>query len=209
MAARRALTFLEQQPQVDPARLGVYGHSMGGKVAMLFATIYPDYVDKLIIADIGPKYYAPHHQTILAALNAIDFSKKPSRGEVDNILSSYISDFGTKQFLLKNVYWETPDQLNFRFNLPVFNLKISEIGLALPIKSQYFKATLFLRGSKSDYILDEDFDTILHHFPKAKIHTISEAGHWLHVENPSAFYYEIKQLNLFRIPVLVEILIIH
>jgi pimeloyl-ACP methyl ester carboxylesterase len=169
------------------------GHSMGGKVAMLFATIYPDYVDKLIIADIGPKYYAPHHQAILAALNAIDFSKKPSRGEVDNILSSYISDFGTKQFLLKNVYWETPDQLNFRFNLPVFNLKISEIGFALPIKSQYFKATLFLRGSKSDYILDEDFDTILHHFPKAKIHTISEAGHWLHAENPSAFYYEIKQ----------------
>jgi pimeloyl-ACP methyl ester carboxylesterase len=50
-----------------------------------------------------------------------------------------------------------------------------------------------LRGSKSDYILDEDFDTILHHFPKAKIHTISEAGHWLHAENPSAFYYEIKQ----------------
>mgnify|MGYP000964623754 CR=1 FL=1 len=52
------------------------GHSMGGKIAMLFATIYPEYVEKLIIADIGPKYYAPHHQTILEALNAVDFSKK-------------------------------------------------------------------------------------------------------------------------------------
>ena len=40
------------------------GHSMGGKVAMLFATTYPEMVEKLIVADIGPKYYAPHHQDI-------------------------------------------------------------------------------------------------------------------------------------------------
>lgn len=36
-AARRALTFLEQQPEVDAARLGVYGHSMGGKLSVLTA----------------------------------------------------------------------------------------------------------------------------------------------------------------------------
>jgi hypothetical protein len=34
-AARRALTFLEQQPEVDASRLGVYGHSMGGKISVL------------------------------------------------------------------------------------------------------------------------------------------------------------------------------
>ena len=37
LAARRALTFLEQQPQVDGDRLGVYGHSMGGKLTVLTA----------------------------------------------------------------------------------------------------------------------------------------------------------------------------
>ncbi|MEL6110297.1 MAG: dienelactone hydrolase family protein, partial [Planctomycetota bacterium] len=35
IAARRALTFLEQQPQVDSDRLGIYGHSMGGKLTVL------------------------------------------------------------------------------------------------------------------------------------------------------------------------------
>lgn len=35
--ARRALTFLEQQAEVDPERLGVYGHSMGGKITVLTA----------------------------------------------------------------------------------------------------------------------------------------------------------------------------
>ena len=37
IAARRALTFLERQPEVDPARLGVYGHSMGGKLTVMTA----------------------------------------------------------------------------------------------------------------------------------------------------------------------------
>jgi hypothetical protein len=37
MAARRALTFLEQQPEVNSDLLGVYGHSMGGKLTVLTA----------------------------------------------------------------------------------------------------------------------------------------------------------------------------
>ena len=37
IAARRALTFLQQQPEVDAQRLGVYGHSMGGKLTVMTA----------------------------------------------------------------------------------------------------------------------------------------------------------------------------
>jgi hypothetical protein len=37
VAARRALTFLERQSEVDPKRLGVYGHSMGGKLTVMAA----------------------------------------------------------------------------------------------------------------------------------------------------------------------------
>lgn len=37
LGARRALTFLERQPEVDPERLGVYGHSMGGKLTVMTA----------------------------------------------------------------------------------------------------------------------------------------------------------------------------
>jgi hypothetical protein len=39
LAARRGLTFLEQQPEVDPGRLGVTGHSMGGKITVNVAGI--------------------------------------------------------------------------------------------------------------------------------------------------------------------------
>lgn len=37
IGVRRGLTFLEQQPEVDGERLGVYGHSMGGKLTVLAA----------------------------------------------------------------------------------------------------------------------------------------------------------------------------
>jgi len=37
LASRRALTFLERQPEVDSDKLGVYGHSMGGKLTVMTA----------------------------------------------------------------------------------------------------------------------------------------------------------------------------
>lgn len=172
------------------SNVSIIGHSMGGKVAMLFATTYPDLVEKLIVADIGPKYYAPHHQDILAGLNAVDFSEKPDRSQVEETLYPFIPDFGTRQFLMKNLYWIEPGQLAFRFNLPVFNEKIEQIGKALPAENHFEKPALFIRGGNSKYILDTDLPEIQNHFPNFKLETIPNAGHWLHAENPKLFFEE-------------------
>ena len=84
----------------------VLGHSMGGKTAMLFAVKYPNFVDKVIIADISPKYYQPHHNDILKALNSVDFKIHNTRKLVDEKIAEIISDVGVRSFLLKNVYWK-------------------------------------------------------------------------------------------------------
>lgn len=169
-------------------KVNILGHSMGGKTAMLFAANHPEMVEKLIVADIGPKFYPHHHQTIFEGLNAVDFSKKPSRSEVEEILSKYITDFGTRQFLLKSLYWQEPGQLAFRFNLAVFNAKMDEIGKPLPENVIFNKPTLFIRGGNSNYILDSDFENIKKHFPNSRIETIPNVGHWLHAENPKMFH---------------------
>lgn len=171
-------------------KVDLIGHSMGGKAAMFLAVQYPERLDKLVVADIGPKYYAPHHQDIMEALNAVDFSVKPDRAAVEETISKYVPDFGTRQFLMKNVYRETPDQLAFRFNLPVFNKEIENIGQALTEGSHFDGPTLFLRGDKSRYIKNEDFDMIKSHFPNAEIKDIKNSGHWLHAENPKDFFEE-------------------
>ena len=169
-------------------KVNILGHSMGGKTAMLFAVTHPKMVEKLIVADIGPKFYSQHHQMILEGLNAVDFSLKPSRNEVEEILSKYIPDFGTRQFLLKSLYWQEPGQLAFRFNLAVFNVNMDEIGKPLTENAVFNNPTLFIRGGNSSYILDKDFLKIQNHFPDSKIETIPNAGHWLHAENPKMFY---------------------
>lgn len=89
---------------------------------------------------------------------------------------------------MKSLYWETPKKLAFRFNLKIFLENIEVIGSALPKNSISTKKTLFLRGSKSDYIKDTDIEMIKNHFPNSEVQTIDNAGHWLHAENPKAFF---------------------
>ena len=172
-------------------KVSVLGHSMGGKVAMLFAVNYPELVEKLIVADISPKYYKPHHQTILAALNAVNFDIHTTRKKVEDVLKIYIKDAGILQFLLKNVYRKTRNELAFRFNIQSLTLHNSEVGEALPSFTHFDGETLFLKGETSNYITKDEEGLIEAHFSNAKIVTVKNAGHWLHAENPTQFYNEV------------------
>jgi len=174
---------------IDAANL--LGHSMGGKVAMLFAVTHPEKVKRLIIADIGVKYYPPHHEAILRGLAAVDFTRHTSRKAIEEVLKSYIPEFGVRQFLLKNVYRPSKDQMAFRFNLKSLTEHYEEVGVALPNLALYHGKVLFLRGENSGYITDEDWPIILGHFPNARLETVKNAGHWLHAENPGDFYDDV------------------
>lgn len=164
------------------------GHSMGGKTVMQFACSYPDKVEKLIVADIAPKYYPPHHQDIINGLLSLNFDEIKSRLEADKKLGEQLTNFGIRQFLLKNLYWVEKGKLGFRFNLDVLQDKMEEIGENINTVDTFIGETLFLRGDKSEYILYNDFDAIKKHFPNAIIDTVSNAGHWLHAENPKEFF---------------------
>jgi hypothetical protein len=63
IAARRALTFLEQQPEVDPDKLGVYGHSMGGRLTTEVTGI--DKRVKVAVPSCGGSGDVPESQTDL------------------------------------------------------------------------------------------------------------------------------------------------
>lgn len=168
-------------------KISLIGHSMGGKLAMFLAVKHPDLIDKLIIADISVREYSPHHQDILEALNSVDFSIHTDRKQVEQVIAQYVPDFGTRQFLLKNVYRITPNQLGFRMNLKSLTENYNNMGIEIPKSSKYDKSVLFLRGEKSNYIRERDEQDILNIFPKAEIKTVSKAGHWLHAENPEEF----------------------
>lgn len=161
----------------------VMGHSMGGKTAMQFALDNPDMVSKLIVVDMAPKYYPPHHREILDALLSVDLTKLKTRKEVEQVLFEKITDIGTRQFLLKNLYWLENEQLAWRFNLKVLDKEINNLSEAINGKA-FDKPVLFIRGEKSSYISDKDVVQIKSHFPLAQVATAPTAGHWVHADNP-------------------------
>jgi pimeloyl-ACP methyl ester carboxylesterase len=169
------------------------GHSMGGKTAMQFALTYPDLISKLIIADIAPKIYPAHHQYILKALSEVDFSTQKSRKDIEAVLSTYIKENGVIQFLMKNVYRKNKTTLSYRFNLQVLQNKYHEVVTTFNTTKTYKKPSLFLKGSNSNYITTEDSILINNNFTNAKIEEISNAGHWLHAENPQEFHSKTMQ----------------
>ena len=171
----------------------VLGHSMGGKTAMAFALNYPDRVQKLIIADIAPKYYAPHHQRILAGLSTLNLEEVSSRKAAAEHLKNFIPEAGTRQFLLKNLYWVSEGKLGLRINVAVLKNAAEAVGAAIQSQKQYHQPTLFLYGENSNYINPMTDTEILKYFPKAEIIEIKGAGHWLHAEKPLLFFKTLTQ----------------
>jgi pimeloyl-ACP methyl ester carboxylesterase len=165
------------------------GHSMGGKTVLFFEQMFPQLANKLIIVDISPRAYEPHHDSVLKALNAVDFTDINTRKEAEAILGEYISDFGTKQFLLKNIFWKEDEtkQMAWRFNLKTITTEYNNIGVSVPFFISDTK-TMFIRGEKSDYIKNDDEEDIASRFSNYQLKTIVNSGHWVHAEQPEAFF---------------------
>ena len=172
---------------LDLSDVILVGHSMGGKAVMTYATQHAEFIDKLVVVDIAPKQYPLHHQQILAGLNGIDLSVVKTRREADAVLAQHVDDSGVRQFLLKNLYWVEKGQLGWRINIPTLTEHMEEIlDTTPPVRVE--TPTLFIRGEKSNYITEDDYQDIYNQFLDSEIETIYNVGHWVHAENPLEFY---------------------
>lgn len=182
--------FIEQHKLNNPILLG---HSMGGKTVLFFEKMFSNQASKLIVVDVAAKQYNPRHNEVIKALNAVDFNKVKTRKEAEIILNEFINDFGTKQFLLKNIYWKdsTNDKMDWRFNLNTITLNYNNINVKVP-EFVSSTPTLVIRGSSSDYIDDKDINDFKTRFKTIEIQTVLNAGHWVHAENPIAFFNLVK-----------------
>src|SRR5210317_353958 len=77
----------------------IMGHSMGGKVAMLFSTENEERTRSLSVIDIAPKAYPVHHESIINALKSLDFDVIQSRGDAEDQLSKHIKEKSIVFFL--------------------------------------------------------------------------------------------------------------
>jgi len=177
-------------------KINLLGHSLGGKAVMQFAIKYPIKVNKLIVVDISPKAYPPHHQGILKALESVDFSTATSRQQVEEVLAQFIPEKSVILFLTKNLYWTDDKKLDWRFNLKTLSEKYEEFVSNAIKFGVYSGETLFIAGEKSHYILPQDEFQIKQQFPNSSVVTIKNAGHWVQAENPADFNEVVKNFLL-------------
>lgn len=177
------LGFIQERGIEKPV---ILGHSMGGKAAMNFALAHPEKPDKLIVVDIAPKAYDVRHDHIVEALKAVPIETVQSRQEANEALAPHISSEAVRQFLLKNLLRKPEGGFGWRINLPVIDQSLEMISGGLVNDGIFEKKTLFIRGSKSDYILDEDREAIKKIFPNSTMVTM-ETGHWVQAEKPEEF----------------------
>jgi esterase len=181
--AADVLQFIDDNSIHDPVLIG---HSMGGKVAMNLAVAHPERLQKLIVVDIAPKPYNMTHYVILDGLKAVPVERITSRKEADEALAGFVDEPDVRQFLLKNLQRKAEGGFKWKLNLPVIAANIENIGLDLQFEGKFEKPTLFVRGFRSNYVKEEDFDRIREVFPAAEMKTL-DAGHWVPAEKPKEF----------------------
>ncbi len=166
-------------------RAYLLGHSMGGKTAMQFALDHSSLVSRLLVVDIAPKAYPARHDHIFDGLFSLDVTKHHSRSDVEQALAGDIPNSAVRQFLLKNLK-RTDEGFAWKINLEALRRQYDAMSAA--ISGQVFPSpVLFIRGARSDYVLDSDVPGMRELFPHSLVRNI-DAGHWIHAEAPEEFY---------------------
>ncbi|MBI3396282.1 MAG: alpha/beta fold hydrolase [Spirochaetia bacterium] len=167
------------------------GHSMGGLVVMRYAlsASQKNRSRAVIIVDIAPRTYPPHHQKEFAALRT-DVGGMRTREEVDRAMSLVHPDPMVRQFLQMNLM---RTDTGFEWKINVDGLEGSRFMEERDFSGSYDGPALFITGGASSYVLESDRTLIMERFPRAQILTLPGADHYLHYTAQAAFLGAVRE----------------
>jgi len=186
-----AQVVLNKLQNLNIQRCALVGHSLGGKIAMQLAADAESNqaltITRLVIVDIAPRHYPPHHNAVFEGLNRVPLSGLTSRSQADEILSETIPEPATRAFLLKSLKRDKNNQWRWLFDLLQLESQYRKIAQAPEFSQAVQCPTLFIKGANSDYILPMDEQPIREAFANPQFKIIGNAGHWPHAEKPEVF----------------------
>jgi esterase len=170
----------------DPIYL--IGHSMGGRVALMFANKYPERLEKLVIVDIGA---SSNWQSMQSILEKVDFvptpfdDRKQARDYLENEFMTRYKNAMVMEFFYSNLVdkqgsydWTfSKDGIRQTLELARYKDYWSEFkALSMP--------SLLIRGEKSTDLSRDEYLKILENNSHIQGEEVKGAGHWVHAEKP-------------------------
>ena len=168
-------------------RTAMVGHSVGGKVTMLFALLYGQHLDRVIVVDIAPFAYAHTYLPEVKAMQGVDLGAVTSRADADERLGRAIFDATLRTFLLQNLV-SRDGGYAWRINLEAIANAMEQLtGFPDVTGLEYDGPSLFISGDGSDYVRAGYHAKIRTLFPAAEFTVIPDAGHRVHADQPDKF----------------------
>lgn len=182
--------FLDAQGLERPA---IIGHSVGGKVAMLFALLYGQHLDRVVVVDIAPFAYAHTYLPEVQAMRGVDASTVTSRADAEKRLAKSIFDAPLRTFLLQNLV-SSDGGYAWRINLDAIANAMEQLtGFPDVTGLEYDGPSLFVSGANSDYVRAGYHGKIRTLFPAAQFVAIPDASHRVHAEQPERFLESVRK----------------
>ncbi len=186
-------------------RIILVGHSMGGRNALQFAAQFPERVEKLIIEDIGPDGdpSAPDYYRWLFSMVPTPFENKQKAKEyMMNDFKIRVKDRTQNpdtlgQYLYSNLIEDSEGKMDWRFSKDAMLMTViqgrarerwNELR-ALPMP------TLVIRGENSKELSHDVFKQMTLANPRVEGVEISNAGHWVHSDQPEQFLQAIRKFT--------------
>jgi esterase len=183
------------------SKIVLVGHSMGGRNVLNFAYQYPEYVSQLVIEDIGAEANPSAHEYYENLLDLIPVPFESRTAARDYFMGEFVKVAQTKepvqilaQYFYSNVEEKEDGSVNWKFSKDAIiesvkagreNDRWAEVkALTMP--------TLLIRGENSKELSSESYKKMLDLNEVIRGVEISQAGHWVHSDQPQDFLTAIK-----------------
>lgn len=182
------------------SKVNIVGHSLGGRVGIYFASKFSNYIDSLVIEDMGPQKTGSASSSMQDMLNFVPIPFKSRSEAKDFFETKFKPKYGAvlSGYLYSNIERKEDDSFNWRFSLKgvLECIKIGQIEDFWQLYKEINAKTLVIRGERSEHLPLNIFQEMLSKNENVEGVQIPDSGHWVHFDQKDLFVEALKKFLL-------------